>query len=102
MIDIQQEEPRQEDIPIVNEFSDVFPKDLPRLPLDREIEFVIDLIPYFSQIFKASYQMAPAELKELKIVARIIGQRFYSTQRVILGSSSIIHEKERWNHETLH
>ena len=60
MIDIQREEPRQKDIPIVNEFLDVFPKDIPRLPLDREIEFAIDLIPYSSQIFKASYQMAPA------------------------------------------
>jgi hypothetical protein len=33
-----------EDIPIVYEFPDVFPNDLPRLPLDREVEFKIELI----------------------------------------------------------
>ncbi|KAK1628800.1 hypothetical protein QYE76_003115 [Lolium multiflorum] len=38
-------EVKLEDIPIVNEFQDVFPKELPGMPPDREIEFTIDLIP---------------------------------------------------------
>jgi hypothetical protein len=38
-------EVRIEDIPIVREFHDVFPKELPKMPPDREIEFTIDLIP---------------------------------------------------------
>jgi hypothetical protein len=38
-------EVRIEDIPIVREFQDVFPKELPGMPLDRDIEFTIDLIP---------------------------------------------------------
>jgi hypothetical protein len=37
-------EVRIEDIPIVREFQDVFPKELPGMPPDREIEFTIDLI----------------------------------------------------------
>uniref|UniRef100_A0A2N9I7U4 RNA-directed DNA polymerase n=1 Tax=Fagus sylvatica TaxID=28930 RepID=A0A2N9I7U4_FAGSY len=57
---------RIEDIPVVREFPDVFPEDLPGLPPDREVEFSIDLVPGTAPISKAPYRMAPAELKELK------------------------------------
>lgn len=55
-----------EDIPIVGEFPDVFPKELPGTVPDREIEFKINLDPSASPISKAPYQMAPTELNELK------------------------------------
>ncbi|KAL3749910.1 hypothetical protein ACJRO7_010955 [Eucalyptus globulus] len=55
-----------EDVPVVREFPSVFPEDLPGLPLDREIEFCIELMPGTTPISKAPYQMAPTELKELK------------------------------------
>ena len=45
----------------------MFPEDLPGLPLNREIEFVIDLVPGTTPISKAPYRMAPTELKELKV-----------------------------------
>ena len=54
-----------EDVPIVRDFGDVFPEDLPGLPPDREIEFEIELAPGTGPISKAPYRMAPAELKEL-------------------------------------
>ncbi|XP_043815352.1 uncharacterized protein LOC122724452 [Manihot esculenta] len=66
VMDSSQEGPKLEDIPIVNEFPDVFPKELPGLPPDREIEFSIDLNPGTAPISMALYRMAPAELKELK------------------------------------
>ena len=53
-----------DDIPVVKEFLDVFPEDLPWILLDREIEFSIDLLPRTSPILKAPYRMAPTELKE--------------------------------------
>ncbi|RVW24900.1 Retrovirus-related Pol polyprotein from transposon 17.6 [Vitis vinifera] len=56
-----------EDIPIVRDYLDVFPKDLPGLPPKREVEFTIDLAPGTVSISKAPYKMAPMELKELKI-----------------------------------
>ena len=55
-----------DDIPVVREFPDVFPEDLPGIPLDKEIEFSIDLLPRTSPISKAPYRMTPTELKELK------------------------------------
>ena len=60
----QKVEPK--DIPVVKEFLDAFPEDLPGLPPDREIEFYIELIPGTAPISKTPYRMAPAELKELK------------------------------------
>ncbi|WMV24899.1 hypothetical protein MTR67_018284 [Solanum verrucosum] len=55
-----------ETIPVVNEFSDVFPEDLPGLPPVREIDFGIDLAPDTLLICITLYRMAPTELKELK------------------------------------
>ncbi|GAB2273623.1 hypothetical protein Dimus_039039 [Dionaea muscipula] len=43
VVETQKEEPRLEDIPIVNEFPDVFPEDLPGVPQRGRVEFVIDL-----------------------------------------------------------
>ncbi|PPS01090.1 hypothetical protein GOBAR_AA19574 [Gossypium barbadense] len=55
-----------ESVPIVFEFPDVFPEELPGLPPNREIEFAIDLLPGTAPISIAPYRMAPTELKELK------------------------------------
>jgi hypothetical protein len=55
------------DIPIVCEFPDVFLDDLPGLPPDREVEFVIDLKPSTSPISRRPYRMPPHELAELKV-----------------------------------
>ncbi|XP_070017341.1 uncharacterized protein [Nicotiana sylvestris] len=58
--------PSLESIPIVNEFSDVFPDELLGIPLDREIDFGIDVMPITQPISIPPYRMALAELKELK------------------------------------
>ena len=55
-----------EDAPVVNEFPDVFPEDLPRLPSDREMEFTTDLALGTTSISKAPYWMAHTELSELR------------------------------------
>ncbi|KAG8477742.1 hypothetical protein CXB51_027589 [Gossypium anomalum] len=54
------------ELPVVNEFPDVFPEELPGLPPDREVEFVIDVVSETTPISVTPYRMAPAELKELK------------------------------------
>ncbi|XP_073219602.1 uncharacterized protein [Cicer arietinum] len=64
--DTQVAEEKLEKISIACEFPDVFPKELPGLPPDREIEFSIDLVPNTHPISIPPYRMAPAELKELR------------------------------------
>ncbi|KAA0036588.1 ty3-gypsy retrotransposon protein [Cucumis melo var. makuwa] len=53
--------------PVVRDYPDVFPEELPGLPLHREVEFAIELEPGTVLISRAPYRMAPAELKELKM-----------------------------------
>jgi hypothetical protein len=55
-----------QDIPIVCEFLDVIPKELPGLPPERDVEFVIELKPGTTPISRRSYHMPPNELVELK------------------------------------
>jgi hypothetical protein len=62
----QLEGSRLEDITIVCEFPDVFPDDLLGMPPDRDIEFVIELLPGMTPISKRPYRMDVNELEELK------------------------------------
>jgi hypothetical protein len=54
-----------QDIPVVCGFPDVFPEDLPGLPLERDVEFVIELKPNTTPISRRLYRMPPNELAEL-------------------------------------
>ncbi|GJZ34709.1 putative reverse transcriptase domain-containing protein [Tanacetum coccineum] len=59
------EEKRLEDVLTVQDFPEVFPKDLPGLPPTRKVEFQIDLVPSAAPVARAPYRLAPSELQEL-------------------------------------
>ncbi|GJU19980.1 putative reverse transcriptase domain-containing protein, partial [Tanacetum coccineum] len=65
VIEKKSDEKRLEDIPVVKEFSDIFPEDLPGLPPVRQVEFQIDLIPEAAPVARTPYRLAPSEMKEL-------------------------------------
>ena len=46
-----------EDIPVVCEYPDVFPEELPGMPPDREVEFIIELMPGTAPISRQPYRM---------------------------------------------
>ena len=50
---------------VLQEFRDVFPEELPGLPLERQVELRSDLIPGAAPIAKVPYQLAPPEMQEL-------------------------------------
>jgi hypothetical protein len=54
-----------DNICVVRDFLDIFPEELPRMPPDREVEFVIDLLLGTAPISKWTYMMSVEELKEL-------------------------------------
>nr|GEY25014.1 putative reverse transcriptase domain-containing protein [Tanacetum cinerariifolium] len=56
---------RLEDVPIVREFLEVFPEDLPGISPARPVEFQIDLVPGAVPVARAPYRLAPSEMKEL-------------------------------------
>ncbi|KAL0313439.1 UNVERIFIED_CONTAM: Transposon Tf2-12 polyprotein [Sesamum radiatum] len=66
VIDAEKVNPTLEEIPVVRDFPEVFPNDLPGLPPHREVDFTIETFPGVAPISIAPYRMAPVELQELK------------------------------------
>jgi hypothetical protein len=58
--------PTLDQVSVVCEYPDVFPEELPGMPPDRDIKFVIELIPRTAPIAQRPYRMNPQELEELK------------------------------------
>ncbi|XP_070041114.1 uncharacterized protein [Nicotiana tomentosiformis] len=64
--DVSADAPTVESVPVVRDFSDVFPVDLSGMPPDRDIDYGIDLVPGTQPVPIPPYCRAPTELKELK------------------------------------
>nr|GEX40676.1 hypothetical protein [Tanacetum cinerariifolium] len=64
-VEDKSEKKQLEDVPIVQNFPEVFPEDLSGLPPTRQVEFQIDLVPGAAPIARAPYRLAPSEMKEL-------------------------------------
>ncbi|KAA3465805.1 DNA/RNA polymerases superfamily protein [Gossypium australe] len=84
VMNAKETELRIESVPIVCEYLEVFPKELPGLPPVREIEFEIELTPGTAPISIAPYRMASTELQELK--AQLINDLFDQLKRATVFS----------------
>nr|GFB29206.1 hypothetical protein [Tanacetum cinerariifolium]GFB32655.1 hypothetical protein [Tanacetum cinerariifolium] len=58
-------EKRPKDVPIVQDFLEVFPEDLSGIPPTRHVEFHVDLIPGVTPVAREPYRLAPSKMKEL-------------------------------------
>ncbi|GJR61328.1 putative reverse transcriptase domain-containing protein [Tanacetum coccineum] len=76
------DERRMEDIPVVREFPEVFPEDLPGLPSVRQVEFQINLIPGAAPVARAPFRLAPSEMQELSDQLQELADRGYHQLRV--------------------
>ncbi|KAJ0808416.1 putative nucleotidyltransferase, Ribonuclease H [Helianthus annuus] len=65
-VTIDEQKPKVEDIPVISEYPEVFPEELPGLPSDRQVEFRIDIIPGAAPVARAPYRLTPTEMKELR------------------------------------
>jgi hypothetical protein len=70
------------DVLVVCEFEDVFPEELPGLPPDRDVEFVINLVPGTAPIAQCPYHMAEVELKLLKAELDSLLEKWFICSRV--------------------
>ncbi|KAH0725040.1 hypothetical protein KY284_000905 [Solanum tuberosum] len=87
VMDIESETPSLESIPVVSEFLEVFPIDLPGIPPEREIDFGIDLMPNTQPISIPPYRMALTELKELKEQLKdLLGKGFIQPSILVWGA----------------
>ena len=80
------------DVPVVGEYVDMFLDELPRLPPPWEVEFNIELVPREVLVSKASYQLSPMKLKELKKQLEELLECGFFT----LGCASVVYEEEGW------
>ncbi|GKD06466.1 hypothetical protein Tco_1181440, partial [Tanacetum coccineum] len=82
-VEDKSEKKRLEDVPIVQDFPEVFPEDSPGLPPTRQVEFQIDLVPGAAPVGRAPYRLAPSELKELSEQLKELSDKGF----LALGSS---------------
>src|SRR5207237_4644834 len=84
-----------EEIRIVSEFPDVFPEELPGMPPDRDIEFIIELVPGTATIYKRPYKMDANQLAELKEqIQELLDKGFIHPSSSPLGASVIFVPKK--------
>jgi hypothetical protein len=87
-----------EGIQVVQEYPDVFLEELPGMPPDRDIEFIIDLLPGTPPISKRPYKMPVNELVELKKqIAELQSKGFIHPSSSPWRAPMLFIEKERWN-----
>ena len=79
-------------VPMICEFPDVFPDDLPGLPPDRELEFGIEVLPGSNPI---SIPPAPMELKELKIQLQDLVDKGFIRPSVSPWSAPVLFVKKK-------
>ncbi|XP_070023108.1 uncharacterized protein [Nicotiana sylvestris] len=92
--DVSVETPTIDSIPVVRDFSDVFPADLLGMPLDRDIDFDIDLVSGTQPISISPYRMAPSELKELKEQFQELLEKGLITPRVSPWGAPVLFVKK--------
>ncbi|GJY47646.1 putative reverse transcriptase domain-containing protein [Tanacetum coccineum] len=88
------DEKRLEDIPIVREFLEVFPEDLPGLQHVRQVEFQIHLIPGATPVTRAPYRLAPLEMQELSDQLQELADRVFIDDILIYSRN----KEEHANH----
>ncbi|KAL0555989.1 hypothetical protein IC582_004492 [Cucumis melo] len=92
---VQREKLKPKDVSVVKEFLDVFLDDLSGLPLDREIEFTIELLLGTTPISQAPYRMAPSELKELKMRLQELVDKGYIRSSVSPWGAPVLFVKKK-------
>ena len=85
----------QEEVPVVQDYPDDFPKELPGMPPDRDIEFLIELLPGTGPISKRPYRM-PVIWRKLRSRLRSCWTKVLFAQVLRLGDRQYFCGEEGW------
>ncbi|GJY95825.1 putative reverse transcriptase domain-containing protein [Tanacetum coccineum] len=97
------EKKRLEDVPIVRDFPEVFPEDLPGLLPTRKVEFQIDLIPGAAPVAQAPYRLAQSKMKESSDQLQELSNKgFIRPSSLPWGSSGLVCQEEGWIISNVH
>ncbi|GKD51031.1 putative reverse transcriptase domain-containing protein [Tanacetum coccineum] len=90
---------RLEDVPIIQDFPEVFPEDLSGLPPTRQVEFQIDLVPGATPVAWGPYRLAPAKMKELsEQLQELSNKGFIRPSSLPWGAAVLFNKKEHAEH----
>ena len=95
VIDTVKARPSVSDIPTISDFSEVFPKELSRLPPQREIEFAINVVPGATLASITPYRMAPLELKEFKLLLQELLEKGFIRPSVSPWGAPVLFVKKK-------
>ncbi|GJS48759.1 putative reverse transcriptase domain-containing protein [Tanacetum coccineum] len=88
-------EKRLEDVPVIQDFPEVFPEELLGLPPPRQVEFRIDLIPSAAPVARTPYRLAPSEMKELSKQLQELSKKGFIRPSCAVRKLRIVGEKRR-------
>ncbi|GJT25129.1 putative reverse transcriptase domain-containing protein [Tanacetum coccineum] len=83
---------------IVHDFPKVFPEEFSGLPLTRQVEFQIDLIPGVAPVARAPYRLAPSEMKELSDQLKELSDKGFIRPNSSPRGAPILNKKEHEEH----
>jgi hypothetical protein len=89
------------EVPVINEFPNIFPKELPGMPPDRDIKFVIELKPDTAPIYKTPFRMTTSELAESKEHIRSYWRKDLSALAHPYGETRDFCPEEGWYSEVV-
>nr|GFB77717.1 putative reverse transcriptase domain-containing protein [Tanacetum cinerariifolium] len=95
VVEKKSDEKRLEDIPVVKEFPDIFPEDLPGLPSVRQVEFRIDLIHRAAPVARTPYRLAPSEMQELSNQLQELTDRGFIRPRTLPWGAPVLFVKKK-------
>eukprot|EP00253_Pinus_taeda_P013617 PITA_13617 len=82
-------------IPVIQEFTDVFPEEIPGLPPKRNIDFTIELVPGAAPVSRAPYRMSVPELTELKMQPQELLDKNYIRPSVSPWGAPVLFVKKK-------
>ncbi|GKG11650.1 hypothetical protein Tco_0345887, partial [Tanacetum coccineum] len=91
----ESKEKRLEDVPVIRDFTEVFPEELPRLPPPRQVEFRIDLIPGVAPVEHAPYHLALSEMKDLSEQLQELSKKGFIRPRSSLWGDPVLFVKKK-------
>ena len=95
ILDSKREQVNLENIPLIREFHDVFPEELPGVPPKREVDLSIEVVQGTNPISRTLYRMAPIELKELKTQLQELLDKGFIRPSVSPWGASVLFVKKK-------
>nr|GEX16633.1 putative reverse transcriptase domain-containing protein [Tanacetum cinerariifolium] len=98
VVHVTEKEPQEkwlEDVPVIQDFPEVFPDNSPGLPPPRQVELQIDLVPGAAPVVRAPYQLAPSEMKELAKQLQELSEKGFIRPSSSLWGASVLFVKKK-------